>query len=489
MSHREGRRVSGAGIVCTIGPASCTTKVLGELRNSGMTVARLNGSHTDLSWHRKAIRTIRKAMPEVPILLDIPGRKIRTGQLSHEPRFAAGEEIVLTTDDDADGSERVPVTSNTLHEDLTEGDCILADDGMLKFTVLSVDGSDIRCRCDTDGVLRSGKGINVPHVLLRTKLVTGRDRQMMAFARDNEVDYVGISFVESSEHVEAVADLRDGSIPRIVAKIENKGGLHNAEEVIDAADAIMIDRGDLSVETSWEHTAVYQKRILEQARQLGKPVIVATEMLHSMIHSPVPTKAEVSDITNAVLDGCAATMLSGETAIGAHPQLAVETMRKVSSAAIAHWHDVGDKGPTVRSNGARAQSLALAEAVATVCRSLPITRIVAITVGGYAARMIAATRPRQPILAVSNDAAAARSFNLFFGTQGVHADIPFGRTSTDHIPGCLEFLWKAGYLEEDDVILVTALAYPASGRRMNLVQTHHVADLTEAFGWGGRPGQ
>ena len=475
--------MSRSGIVCTIGPQCCTRESLVELRQAGMTVARLNGSHADLDWHANAIALIHAAVPEVPILLDIPGRKIRTKQLAHEPRFAAGDEIVLTTDDAHDGSEKVPVTYASLHEDLSPGDRILADDGTLGFTVLAIEGCDLRCRCDTNGVLKSGKGINVPHVQLRTDVVTDRDRHMVAFALEHGVDYVGVSFVESREHVAAVRALGGEKGLRIVAKIENQGGLDNAEEVIDEADAIMIDRGDLAVETSVERVSVFQKQILEHARKLGKPVIVATEMLHSMIHSPVPTKAEVSDITNAVLDGCAATMLSGETAVGVHPRLAVETMRRVSDAAQAYWHQGLLDGQFVRPPPSRAGSLALVEAVAAVGRSLPITKIIAITVSGYAARMIAATRPEQTILAVSNDAATARSLNLLFGTTGVHVDIPFDRTSTDHIPVCLKHLWLLNHVCEDDVLLVTALAYPSAGRRMNLVQTHHVTDLVSAFGW------
>jgi pyruvate kinase len=248
----------------------------------------------------------------------------------------------------------------------------------------------------------------------------------------------------------------------------------------------MIDRGDLSAETNIESLAVFQKHILSAARGHAKPVVVATEMLHSMIENSFPTKAEVSDITNAVLDGGAATMLSGETAIGAHPIEAVRVMRKVSDAAVAHLQDMLDN----HDNGARSElPEVMSEAIALVCRRLPITKIVAITKTGYAARTVAAGRPRQPILAVSDDAMAARSFNLYPGTEGIHVDVRFQRTSTDHIPRCIAALWRRGKLFDSDLILITAVGYPGSGQRMNLMQTHRVGDMARTLGWKRKTGK
>ncbi len=477
--------MSRTKIVATIGPATCDPASLRALAEAGMSVARLNGSHADLDWHANAIATTHATLPDMPILLDIPGRKIRTVQLAHEPRFTTGETVVLTTDLSHDGHEKVPVNYPHLHEDLSEGDVVLADDGTLRFTVASVSGQDIACRAEVDGILRSRKGINVPNVSLRTELVTDRDRKMIAFTREHQVDFVGISFVESAAHVEAIRELIGDSWPRIVAKVENQGGVDHMEEVVAATDAVMIDRGDLSVETGLETLGVFQKRILAVAQAHAKPVIIATEMLHSMIDNPFPTKAEVSDISNAVLDGSAATMLSGETAVGSFPVEAVSVMRKVSAAADHHLQatlDTSDPDETTK-----AVPQVMGDAVAMVCRTLPVTKIIAITISGFAARCLAARRPRQPILAVSSDAMAARSFNLLPGTTGIHVDIPFTRTSTDHIPACLEALWRSGQIEEDDFILVTAVAYPDSGNRMNMMETHSVADLVRSLGWRDTP--
>jgi len=268
-------------IVVTIGPATCNRESLLALAEAGMSVARLNGSHADTEWHRTAIQLIRSLLPNLPILLDIPGRKIRTVSLAHEPHFAAGDKIVLTTDVSFDGHTKVPVNYKSLHADVKPGDIIVADDGTLRFSVEAVEGLDIICRATRCGTLRSRKGINVPFVKLNTSLITQRDRQVVAFACELGVDFVGISFVESAAHVHAIRELVGGKTPQILAKIENQGGMDHLDEVVDAADAIMIDRGDLSVETSLETLVIYQKRIIDVARSKGKPVIVATEMLNS----------------------------------------------------------------------------------------------------------------------------------------------------------------------------------------------------------------
>ena len=465
-------------IVCTIGPRTESEEDIAALAEAGMDIARLNGSHNTLDWHAAAIARIRKVVPNIPILLDIPGRKIRTGNLVHEPTFALGAIIVLTTDPSHDGRVKVPVNYAGLHDDLRADNIILADDGTLRFVVVKVEGQDIHVRAETAGQLKSCKGVNVPFVKLRTALVTDRDRNMMKFASNNGVDFIGLSFVESAEHVAAFRKLTNGGHPRIVSKIENQGGLDNMQEIIAATDAIMIDRGDLSVETNLESVSLFQKRIIQTAREAAKPVIVATEMLHSMINSPTPTKAEISDISNAVLDGASATMLSGETAIGEFPVEAVKTMSRIAKAASSYLH--GEDG-----NGRRPAAVpqAVGEAIALMCHSLPITKIVAVTRSGYAAREIAARQPRQPILAVSDDEYAAKSFNLLAGVEGIHVDVPFSRTSTDHIVKCLQALWQRGKLADDDMVLVTAVGYPRAGSRMNLLQTHVVGDLAETLSW------
>lgn len=472
--------MSRTKIVATIGPVTNTREKLLALRDAGMDMARLNGSHADLDWHKDTINLIRETLPMVPILLDIPGKKIRTIQLMHEPSFEIGETVILTTDIDHDGSEKVPVNNPTLHENLKTDDVILADDGTLRFTVSDVVGRDIHCRAETMGTLRSRKGINVPYVKLPAELVTDRDRQMMVFAAENRVDFVGISFVESADHIKAIRSLISGGSPRIVAKIENQPGMENMDQILEETDAAMIDRGDLSVETNLENLVVSQKKIIERAHRWGKPVIVATEMLHTMIENPFPTKAEVSDITNAVVDGCAATMLSGETAVGKFPYETVSLMRNVLTAAEAHTQETFDNNST---SGKADVAYVMEDAAAMICRSLPVTKIIAVTLTGFAARVMSSRRPRQPILAVTSDEMASRSFNLLSGVEGIYLDVVFSRDSTDHIPACLKELWRRGKIDSDDLIMVVAVGYPKPGNVLNLIETHYVRDLSQSLKW------
>ena len=467
-------------IVATIGPKTNNEAAMLDLHAAGINMARLNLSHNDLDWHSATISLLREVLPDVPILLDIPGRKVRTIQLAHEPTFLAGDIVVLTTDPNHDGTEKVPVNYDMLHDDLEPGAKILADDGTLRFDVVNIDGRDIHCRAEAAGQLKSRKGINVPYVRLGTRLLTDADRKMIQFARDQKVDYIGISFVESAVHVEGIRALIGNSWPRIVSKIENQGGLDNMEEIIRSSDVIMIDRGDLSVETNLENLAVMQKQIIETARHDAKPVIVATEMLHTMIDGPFPTKAEVTDIANAVFDGCAATMLSGETAIGANPLEAVGVMRRVIESTESHLQE---KRNLERQSSDATIPEAVGAAIGLICNTLPITKIVAVTIGGFSAQMVSAQRTGLPIYAISNDEMAARSFNLMPGTRGIHTKIKFSRTSTDHIAKCLKELWKRGDLVDNDMVLVTSVGYPNSGNRMNLIETHLVSDLIRAMGW------
>lgn len=467
-------------IVATIGPGSIAEDSLLALKEAGMSIARLNGSHADLDWHRKAIKSIRKVIPDTPILLDIPGRKIRTTQLKHEPSFIAGESIILTTDTTHDGTEKVPVNYSNLHNNLSAGDIILADDGTLKFTVKKVKGRDIHITAKTDGCLRSRKGINVPYVTLDTPQITPRDEEMVSFAKETGVDFIGLSFVESGAHVNAIRKLISGNSPRIIAKVENGPGIQNVEEIAENADAIMIDRGDLSVETNLQSVAINQKFIINAAQKVSRPVIIATEMLHTMIDNPYPTKAEVSDITNAVLDGCTATMLSGETAVGKFPVEAVELMRNVVDTADAHIQSGADSQTAKTDYNTAA---AFAQIIPQLARSLPITKIVAVTRYGRAARLIASHQPKQPIIAVSDDAQAARSFNLIAGTTGIKFHEPFSKISGDHILEILHFLWRKDVLNEEDNVLVGGVIYPHEGSRMNAVQTHSIGSLIKSLDW------
>jgi pyruvate kinase len=469
-------------IVATIGPATNNENSLKALHSAGMSIARLNGSHNSLEWHAEVISLIHKILPDTPILLDIPGRKIRTTQLSIEPVFLEGDIIILTTDTSYDGSEKVPVNYDQLHNDLQAGQTVLADDGTLRFTITEIKGRDIYLKAETPGCLKSKKGINVPYVKLNTKLVTDRDHLMIKFAQDNKVDFIGLSFVESKEHVQAIRDIiHPFSFPRIVSKIENQGGIDHMEEIIETSDAVMIDRGDLSMETELDSIALKQKEIILCARRYAKPVIVATELLHSMIENNFPTKAEVCDISNAVLDGCAAVMLSGETAIGKNPIEAVSLMSRVVKKSEDYKRKT--ESEITNSTSRSAIPVAIGDAIEVICKESSITKIVAITRSGYAAKTLSTRNLTQPILAISDDEIAAKSFNFFPGVHGIFYAEKFPKDSLDHVIKILKDLRHKKHINDDDIILVTAVGYPSSGNRMNMIQTHSVIDLAKTLKW------
>jgi len=469
-------------IIATIGPQNANVDSLKELLAAGMSIARLNASHNNLEWHKETIKLIQKASANTPILLDIPGRKIRTALATKPLIFKRDGLIILTTDAYRTAANMAAVSFEKLHEFLNPGQVVFADDGTLKFEVVKVVGPEITLRAFMDGQLGSRKGINVPGVDLGPILVTDNDRTMINFAKDNLVDFIGLSFVESKQHVKMIRDIIGSSeYPKVVSKIENQIGYTNMQEIIEVSDAIMIDRGDLSVETDLETVALRQKVIIRTAQKLSKPVIVATEMLNSMIVNSFPSKAEVSDVTNAVLDGCTATMLSGETAVGSFPIEAVATMRKILEQAelFVSRNLIGDSRPPEvhKANDATA------EAIALICESTDIDKIVAVTRSGFAARILSSLSVNCPIIAVSDIAANSKSFNLYAGVTGVEYSGKFSTSDLSHVTAVLKHLWQQRLITDDEHILVTALAYPTSGKRMNLIETHLVGDLARLLTW------
>jgi len=412
--------------------------------------------------------------------LDLPGSKIRIGIMPAELTLSAGDLVTLSTEPLLGRLDQIHVTYADLHRQIFVGDVIVADDSVTRFTVLDIVGRDINCRADTTGKLRQGLGLHIPGSNLQTDSVSERDRQLIEFACRQDIDFVGVSFVESTGMVEAVREVIGDHKVGVISKVESQRPLELIAELAYVSDALMIDRGDLSLETQFERISLIQKRILSEARQVACPVIVATELLASMVHKSAPSRAEVSDITNAVLDGANALMLSEETAIGEFPVEAVTAMRHVADAAWEHMQDEANHTPNQTIDNIPE---AIGDAIALICRRLDITKIVAVTLTGYAARVVASMIPSQPILAVTNDPTTARGFNLLRGTTGACIDFSFSSTSMEHIPRCLEELWRRGELVDQDLILVTAVSYPRSGNRMNLIETHRVSDLRESLGW------
>ena len=469
------KNINKTKIVATIGPKTANKKNLKQLFNAGMTIARLNGSHNSLDWHSNTIKLIKETLPDCPILLDIPGKKIRTSKLSFEPKFGVGDIIILTTENGYDGLKKVSITNNTLHKFIKKDHIVYADDGTLKFKVVRVSKKDIYLKAYVAGTLKSSKGINVPHLEIKETTLSSKDKKIINFAIFNKVDFIGLSFIESAKSLKRVRDFIKSNTPKLVAKIENRKGLENLEEITETADCIMIDRGDLSTETDIENLAINQKKIIKTSLKFCKPVIVATEMLNNMIMHPHPTKAEILDIYNSVKDGATATMLSGETAVGKYPLESVKIMASIANSSVLEKNNYN-----ITDND---EHISMARAIKGLCQGLPITKVVVITMLGFAARVISSQSIKQPILAVTNKKDIAKTFNLFSNTKGIYCNTKFYKDSLEHIPECLKFLWKISELNKKDTILVVALGYPLSGKRMNLIQTHNVKDLKKLFHW------
>lgn len=359
-----------AKIVCTIGPTSCDPEMLTSLIGAGMDVARLNFSHGDAAFHAENIRRIREAAASldrpVAILGDLQGPKLRVGAMQEGGvPLTAGQTLTLTTEPITGAAGRVPVQYEKLPEVVEPGDRILIDDGLLELAVTGVAGGEIATRVVTGGLLNSNKGLNLPRAALSIPAITDKDREDLRFAIEQGIDWIALSFVRTAEEVwelkQAIRELSAfGHQTPVVAKIEKPEAIDNIDAIIAAADGVMVARGDLGIEISPEAVPMLQKMIIHKCNAAGKPVITATQMLDSMIRNPRPTRAEASDVANAILDGSDAIMLSGETASGKYPLEAVQTMARI--ACEAESQSAGRRVPPAPTGAGRTFAEAVAHA-------------------------------------------------------------------------------------------------------------------------------
>jgi pyruvate kinase len=415
-----------AKIVATLGPASSDAAVLEKLLGLGVDVARFNFSHGRHEDHAQRLDRIRAASRHlgkaVAVLQDLQGPKIRTGPLKagkEGVRLETGSEIVITTDEEVLGDERmISTTYPHLCEDVRPGDRLLVDDGLLEFRVLSTDGKRARAEVVEGGVLGEHKGINLPGVALRTEALSEKDKADLAFGIAHGVDYVGLSFVRSAADIALCRNEmeRSGRVVPVIAKIEKPEALEHIDGIIAAADGLMVARGDLGVEILPERVPLIQKDLCRKANAAGKPVIIATQMLNSMIEHPRPTRAEATDVANAIWDGADAVMLSGETASGKYPLLAVQMMDRIvreAEAGVAPRH-VGFQALSPGEGGAPTNQVIAAAA----CEAASVSKAVAIccfTLRGETARLLAQFRPHVPIVAFSPDQSNRRRLALLWG--------------------------------------------------------------------------
>jgi pyruvate kinase len=413
-------------VVCTIGPASSDPEMLRALMQAGLDVARINFSHGTHEQHAARIADIRRIAAElnrpVAILGDLQGPRIRVGHLEKPIQLSEGSEVTLAYESVARPTD-IPVTYDGLARDVTAGARILLDDGLLALDVLAVEGDFVRCVVVYGGPLKSSKGMNLPGVQVSAPTLTEKDHQDIAFAVEHKLDYLALSFVRQPSDMTTLRAL----VPKgtlLVAKIEKDSALHDIEEILKASDAVMVARGDLGVELPFEEVPIAQKRIIALANRFGRPVITATQMLESMITNPRPTRAEASDVANAIFDGTDAVMLSAETASGAYPKLAVEAMVRIALEAERHPVPRGVGADRVEAGQASVEET-IAGATVTAVRMVGAVAVAVFTKSGFAARIVAARRPGVPIVAFTDQARTYRQLALVWGVTPVlvpHAD-------------------------------------------------------------------
>lgn len=415
-------------IVATLGPASESPEVIGRMLDAGLNVVRLNFSHGTPDEHARRLKTARAAAGErgIPLaaLQDLPGPKLRIGGLPGGWRtLTTGQEVVLAPGSVEDGDAAVPVAYPHLAADVREGTRIFLQDGELALVVRAIEAPRVHCLVESGGLLRQHAGLNLPGVRLSVPAVTDEDLRHLDWGIAHDVEFIGLSFVERAEEVERVRRLliERGCRQQIIAKIERRQALDHIEDITAAADAVMVARGDLAVETSIEEVPVVQKSIIGLCNRLGRPVITATQMLESMIERPRPTRAEAADVANAVYDGTDALMLSGETAIGAFPIAAVATMAAIAARAEAGFpHDVWFTARARDRGGDTGEAIALAACQAA--QAIDARAIVAATESGSTARRVSRLRPSRPVVAVTHSPWTWRQLALVWGVRPVLVD-------------------------------------------------------------------
>ncbi len=465
-------------IICTIGPATESAPTIEELIRSGMNLARLNFSHGTHQEQADRIRTIREVSSAlnipVAIIQDLPGPKVRTGRLkSREVTLKEGASFVLTTRNVEGDEHAVSVSLPGLPNSVNPGDVIFVNDGAIKLEVTRRSGSDVTCRVVVGGSLQPEKGINAPGVNLRVPSPMDTDRDDLLFGIEHGVDFVALSFVRAASDILAARSFlqdRGADIP-IIAKIEKWEAWQDIDRIIAAADGLMVARGDLGVEIPLEKVPLVQKEMIRRCNRAGKPVITATQMLESMIDSPLPTRAEVTDIANSIFDGTDAIMLSGETAVGRYPLEAVRVMTRVAletEASLAHDKIVADKGADLEP----VTDDAISYAACHTARRLGAAAIVAFTMSGSTARRVARYRPGIPILAATPSPGQRQRLLLSWGVYPFEVAEP--GTVQDLFAEAVRLCKETGIARHGDLVVVTAGLPIAIPGTTNLLKVERV---------------
>ncbi len=462
-------------LVCTLGPASASPKMVRGLVEAGATIFRVNISHGEPADHARAIGLVRDAEREtgrtLAVLADLPGPKVRLGPLEPDPLRLQPGQVFLLRPGGPGSSAGAATTYAGLSGDLRPGDRIMLADGAVELIVSAIDGDIIRTECIRGGLVRSHQGINVPADRLGLPAVTDRDRDGLAAMLDLGVDMVAQSFVREADDIVQMRSLMGDRAVPIVAKIETKPAVANIGAILEVSDAIMVARGDLGVELPMEEIPLLQKDLLRAARAAGKPVVVATQMLESMIRAPRPTRAEATDVANAVLDGADAIMLSGETAIGDFPFEAAFAATRIATAVESRGDEYRAAQPACMHEG---EAAAVAHAAAAVARDDPdLAAIACYTETGRTAALLSAERPPVPIVAFLPAPVVRRANSLLWGVEALPATVP---ADTDAMIALMDEGLRASGTASDGETVVMAASSPAGRSHTNMLKVHHLGD-------------
>ena len=469
-------------IVCTIGPASESIDTLKELIKSGLNVCRLNFSHGNYEEHGKRIDNIKAARNEmklpIAILLDTKGPEIRTGKFSSpEVNLVEGQNFIITMEDVLGDETKCTVSYKELVNDVKPGNQILIDDGLVGLAVKEIKGQEILCIVQNAGTIKDNKGVNVPNVKINLPAITPKDKKDIEFGIEQGIDFIAASFVRKASDVLAIREIleeNNATNIQIISKIENQEGVDNIDEILEVSDGLMVARGDLGVEIPTEDIPIVQKELIKKCNILGKPVITATQMLDSMIRNPRPTRAEVTDVANAIFDGTDAIMLSGETAAGKYPLESVKTMASIAIRAeqTLDYEELLKTKVKLRQLNI---TNAISHATCTTAIDLKASAIITATASGYTARMVSSYRPSAPIIAATNSEMVMRQMGLVWGVYPLLAEK--GLSTDDVFEKSVQSALDMDYISSGDLVVITAGVPVGIAGTTNLINVHIASEI------------
>lgn len=478
VTESGNKRVRKTKIICTIGPASEGEEKLKELMLAGMNVARFNFSHGTHEEQKAKFERVDKVRKElnlpVATLMDTKGPEIRLRDFEGDKaELVAGQTFVLTTEEMLGTAQKAAISYKNLKNDISVGTTILIDDGLIEMVVEAIDGEEISCRVINGGFVSNHKGVNVPGVVLSMPYISEVDRSDILFGIEMGYEFIAASFARTKDDILQVREILDAhnSPMKIIAKIENMQGIMNLEEILSVSDGVMVARGDMGVEIPLEEVPVLQKKMIKLANAQGKHVITATQMLESMIKNPRPTRAETTDIANAIYDGTTAIMLSGESAAGLYPVEAVKTMARIAESAELDI-DYGKRMTHMSCSEKKSITTAIAYATCTTAMDLGAAAIITVTLSGYTAESISRFKPDCPIIGCTTSEKVYHQLNLLWGVKPLY--LKREETTEELFADAVTEAKNAGYVKEGDIVVITAGVPLGIAGRTNMIRVVEV---------------